>query len=609
MSSPDGSPASARRPLTSVRRLLRLLDDRERRQWRLLVLMSVTNAALEMLGALAIFSLVNVVTRPELAITTPVVRELRDAAGALSDDGFLVLLSVLVAAFYALKNGALLLESFLQARLANGAASRGAIRLLTTYLASPWAVVSQRSSVELIRNTTLSVDTAFRSVLLAALTMTSDAMVSLGMLAVLFASAPIVTPIVAAILGLVLLLVSRILNPRFDRWGAQSLELSEVALRDIQESLGGLREVKVLGHEDHFIRRYSRTRVSLASVFRRTATAMQAPRLALETTFVLVMVVIVALIAVEGRESTDIVPLLGLYAYAGLRLLPSLNRMNSAINNIRVGAAAVEQVVDDLAAEPPPPPPAPPQPVPLRERLELRGVTYRYPGLARDVLRDIDLVIERGTSLGIVGSSGAGKSTLADVLMGLLEPAAGAVLVDGADIAGSPGAWQRNVGYVPQFPFIGDDTMRRNIAFGVDDDTIDDARVLEVVGVAKLDGLLAEMPAGLDTRLGERGIRLSGGQRQRIAIARALYHEPDVLVFDEATSALDNRTEMEIAAAIADLAQSRTIIVIAHRITTIRVCERVVFLDDGRIVDVAPLEVLSARNERFRALITAGQEA
>src|SRR6185503_9486015 len=232
----------------------------------------------------------------------------------------------------------------------------------------------------------------------------------------------------------------------------------------------------------------------------------------------------------------------------------------------------------------------------------LERVSYGYEGEPEPVLTDVDLTIARGESIGIVGPSGAGKITLVDLLLGLLTPTKGRITVDGRDIAGALRSWQRHLGYVAQEPFVLDDTIRRNVAFGVADGEVDDRRVATALRLAQLGDFVRGLPGGLDTMLGERGTRLSGGQRQRVAIARALYHEPEVLVFDEATSALDTPTERELIAALEALHGVKTLVVIAHRLTTVRHCDRIAVLRDGRLAAVGSYEELLAGDAGFRAM-------
>ena len=274
------------------------------------------------------------------------------------------------------------------------------------------------------------------------------------------------------------------------------------------------------------------------------------------------------------------------------------------VSELRYSRAWIDDLRNDLAALPPAAPaPGGDEPIRFTRAVALEGVSYTYAGEPEPVLLDVDLAIARGESIGIVGPSGAGKSTLVDLLLGLLAPTTGRITVDGRDIAGALRSWQRHLGYVAQEPFVLDDTIRRNVAFGVADGEIDERRVTAALRLAQLGDFVAGLPAGLDTMLGERGTRLSGGQRQRVAIARALYDEPEVLVFDEATSALDTPTERELIAALEALRGVKTLIVIAHRLTTVRHCDRLAVLRDGRLAAVGPYDELLARDAGFRAMV------
>jgi ATP-binding cassette subfamily C protein len=333
--------------------------------------------------------------------------------------------------------------------------------------------------------------------------------------------------------------------------------------------------------------------------------------LSLEALFACLLGGLIILVTLQGRDHATIVPLLGLYGYAGFRLLPALARVAAKLQRLNFGSAAVNQVYEDYVhlAKAPKLPASDVAPLPFAREIRFDAVSYTYPGGSRLALKDISLVVPYGASVAIVGPSGGGKSTLVDILLGLLVPDSGRILVDGVDTATSIRAWQRNLGYVPQTPYLLDDTLRRNIAFGVPDADIDEQAVAEAVRMAQLTDLVASLPNGLDSAIGERGIRLSGGQRQRIVIARALYPRPAMLILDEATSELDNLTEREIGAAIDALAGQKTILIVAHRMTTVRNCDVIVFLVEGRIADMGRYDELVARNPNFGRLALADENA
>jgi ATP-binding cassette subfamily C protein len=344
------------------------------------------------------------------------------------------------------------------------------------------------------------------------------------------------------------------------------------------------------------------------------ATLEAIPHLLIETVFVCGMLLVIALVTLYRHTSPDMVPLLGLYAYVGFRMLPSLSRILVAVNNIRYGAAATLRLATDLHAFTRLPDGRFPASVegllPFTEQIVLEHMTYAYEGTPVPVLDDVTLTIRRGESIGIVGATGAGKSTLIDLILGLLQPGSGRITVDGRDIAHSLRAWRQKIGYVPQSIFLLDDTVRRNIAFGLRDSDIQEEKVWAAARMAQLEEDLTSLPQGLDTVIGERGIRLSGGQRQRVAIARALYSEPEVLVFDEATSALDNQTEQEVIRSIEALRGEKTLLIIAHRLSTVRACDRLVFLHDGRVAGCGSFAELAAQCGEFRrmAVLAEGQE-
>ena len=297
----------------------------------------------------------------------------------------------------------------------------------------------------------------------------------------------------------------------------------------------------------------------------------------------------------QGREMPAIVSMLGLFAAASFRLMPSINRTLVAVQSFHYGLPAITTLHRELhsgalvaaSSEPL---------APLSASIEAVNLTYTYPGAASPALTGVSLVVRKGEAVGLIGPSGCGKSTLVDVILGLLTPDAGAVLVDGVDIQQHLRGWQNQIGYVPQSVYLTDDTFTRNIAFGLPDDRIDPGAVRRAVEAAQLQDLVDSLPDGLDTLVGERGVRLSGGQRQRIGIARALYHDPAVIVLDEATSALDTVTEHGVMQAVQALQGRKTVLIVAHRLSTVEYCDRVHRLTHGRVVDGTDLKTIEARS-------------
>jgi ATP-binding cassette subfamily C protein len=432
----------------------------------------------------------------------------------------------------------------------------------------------------------------------------SEAVVALGLVATLLVTSPVGVLVAVGIVAPIVGVSMRAVRPKLQRLGGRSQAESEVSHRYFSQALEGIRDVKILGIQGFFETQFRRARTRLAQARYQAATLQEAPRLIFETTIFLL--VIGALAFLQG--STAPLAVLGIFGYAVLRLMPGINRMVAAVNRMRYGRAATEHVYRDI--------------VRLTEREQARaetigskandwqfdqtieavGVSFAYSGSDDVGLHDVNFTIKKGEFVGIVGPTGAGKTTLMDVLSGLLVPSSGSVLVDGVDVQSNATAWQKKLAMVPQNVFMIDDTLRRNIALGTDDDEIDEAAVAEVVAAAQLSEFVESLPAGLDTVMGERGVRVSGGQRQRVAIARALYRSPEVLLLDEGTASLDTLTEAALLDALEGLKGEYTMISIAHRLVSVKACDTILLLMNGRLVDSGPYDDLVERNPTFRQM-------
>ena len=377
----------------------------------------------------------------------------------------------------------------------------------------------------------------------------------------------------------------RLTRARIARWGVLRQHHEGLRIQHLQQGLGGAKDVKLLGREADFLERYREHSFESARVGRNQITLVQLPRLWLELLAVVGLATLVLAMLAQGREMTRIVPALGLFAAAAFRLLPSVNRLLNAAQSLRFGLPAVDLLRDELSL---------PALEAVREtanqsafhsRIQLDRICYTYPNASAPALNDITMTISQGESVGLIGPSGSGKSTVVDVILGLLTPTAGHVAVDGCDIQLGLRAWQDQIGYVPQFIYLTDDTLRRNVAFGLAEDQVDDAAVRRAIAAAQLEEFVASLPQGLETVVGERGVRLSGGQRQRIGVARALYHDPAVLVLDEATSALDTATERGVMDAVTALQGAKTLVIVAHRLSTVERCSRQYRLENGQLLD------------------------
>jgi len=359
-------------------------------------------------------------------------------------------------------------------------------------------------------------------------------------------------------------------------------------IQSSQESLGGIKDVKILGKEESFLNYFQKNNLVSADSSAKQNAIGQIPRMYLETIGVISFLILILVLIIRGDDFSEVVPVLAVFALAAFRLLPSVNRLLSAANSLRFAESVIASLHEEMTMVAPKEfqaekPHIQPPSITFHQNIELRDVSYRYPKSETFALSDINLTVRKGESIGVVGKSGSGKSTLSDLVLGLLQPTTGVINVDGVGIDQNIKGWQRNIGYVQQDIFLLDDSIIRNIAFGEKDGEIDIAKITDAIKEAQLVEMIESLPDGVNTKLGERGLRLSGGQKQRIGIARALYRNAPILIFDEATSALDNETEAEIVSAIKNLKGTRTMVVIAHRLSTIEHCDRVVELKNGRI--------------------------
>lgn len=585
--------------LGRIRKCLDLLTPRERWRWAALIPLAIVAAALEAIGAAAVLALIQLVSDPAHAATLPVISTVAHG----NERRAVLLATIAVGLFYIFKSLALTVITFVQSRVISDSVVAVSRRMLQSYLAAPFAYHLQRNSAELIRNSTFSVQTAFGQVMEPAVAAITEAGIAAAIILVLLVKAPGLTLIAVGVLCAVLAVLLRLTRHTLARWGREEQELRGTVLQTLRQAFDGLKEIKIRGREQFYYEDFSRRQHALARLQHLSASLATALRLLIETVFIWGVLLVIVLVTVRSHSGADIIPLLGLYAYAGFRVIPSVNRILMHLGRIQYGSAAVDALHADLRALPAPSGAAGhlvESAITFRDRLVLHSVSFAY-GTHATALRDITFTVARGESIGIVGPTGAGKSTLIDLILGLLHPVAGQITADGADIFAALRAWQSKLGYVPQTVYLIDDSLRRNVAFALPDADIDEEKLRVALQLAQLDNVVRALPNGLDTVVGERGARLSGGERQRVAIARALYHQPEVLVFDEATAALDSQTEHELTSAIESLHGQKTLIIIAHRLSTVRSCDRLLFLRNGRIEAEGPFDQLLERNAQFRA--------
>jgi ATP-binding cassette, subfamily B, bacterial PglK len=473
------------------------------------------------------------------------------------------------------------------------------VRLYQRYLAMPWSAISARNSSEMIRNATTSLSLSFNSVVVPSMTLLVEMMLITAIAVVL----TVVDPLVAvASLGFALVSMAvyyRLVRERLNIIGHDYQQASFALLNQIKEGIGAGREIRILGRTEELVRQMAKARQTYANAVARRSFLLLVPRHYLEVILV-VSVLAIVLFLIARRDSATAVPVLALFAVSAVRLLTSASRILSAVQQIKTGLPALAAVFQDMNSplESPPARAATPEPSAHAAGIVLADVSFRYhpQGWA---LRDINLSVPAGGSLGIVGPSGSGKSTLVDVILGLISPQQGRIEIDGRPLGEMTGEWQRRIGYVPQSVYLTDDTLRKNVALGMAERDIDAVALQRALQQANLTSFVDGLARGIDTPIGELGAFLSGGQRQRIGIARALYHDPSVLILDEATSALDAETERAVLDAVSSLAGQKTIIIVAHRLSTVARCDHLIVLNEGRIVESGTLGELKASGTYF----------
>lgn len=591
--------------------VLAVFDDGRRVRALGLVGLMFVGALLETVGVGLILPFIAIIAEPSIIETNPWMARLYALAPVSDATGFFWLFAALMLVFYVFKNVCVGAVVYISNAVIFGRMHVVFTRLLSRYMHAPYTFHLTHSSSDLQRNINHDVVMAFNWVVSQCFFLLRDALLVAALLVLLLAVEPAATLAAAVAIGVPGLLFYLLTRNSMVRLGEDERRQYALMIKWVSQGIGGIKEAKILGTEDYFVETFAGHAGSFARTRRTMLTVNELPRLVLETIAVGSILVVVLVTASRGSPLQAVLPSLAMFGVAAFRVLPAATRSIRAIGLIRHHRGSLQQVWHDLNAS---------RELQGIERdtgqkmrfgdaLELDDVEVRYDEDGPSALKGVSLTIRRGEAVAFVGPSGAGKTTAVDALLGLLPIARGRVLVDGRDIAERRTAWQGRCGYIPQQIYLIDDTIRQNVAFGVPADDIDDERVLAALRASQLDAFVASLPEGLDTNLGENGVRLSGGQRQRIGIARSLYPDPDVLVLDEATAALDPESEAAVSDAIVALAGDKTLIVVAHRMSTVRRCDRLFFLEDGRLAATGTFAELVESCPRFRAMAGIDHES
>ena len=595
--------------MTLFRQINRFLSRSNWIQLEILALLITLSGLLEIAGIASIMPFMGIVMNSDLAMNNKFLNWTYREMSFSSPNHFLIFLGIVVLVVLFLSN---LVSAITTWKIFNLSFSIGAElsqKIFASYMNQPYLFFLERNSSELVSNSLIEVGRVVTGILIPILTIISRTIVVLSIVLLLIWVNPELAILTGATLGGayggIFLLVRKTLTRSGQGLSKETARRSQIAY----ETMGGIKDIKLLGREKDFYDRFTQPVRLYATYMTRSNVISSLPRYALETLAFggIIVLVIYLLNAKQGASAA--LPLVSLYALSGYRMMPALQQLFTNLSYIRFNSPSIEKLSKDLkesaqqSSTSPVPPPVT-RPIPFSRHIEMKKIVFHYPNHPDAVLKGVDLSIKANTTVGIVGSTGSGKTTTLDILLGLLPPGSGQLLIDGISInSENVRNWQASIGYVPQQIMLLDDTILRNIAFGIPDDQVNHDAVIKAARLAHLhDFIQNDLPLQYNTVVGDRGVRLSGGQRQRIGIARALYHDPSVLVLDEATSSLDNITENVIMEALHTLSHQKTIIMVAHRLSTVRECDTIFVMDKGQVSGQGTYEELLGRNTIFRHL-------
>ncbi len=593
------------RPLIS---LFQTMSPRQRLSIASLTVVVLIASLLEVVGVGAILPVAHFIQAPAAILTDDRLGPAFRYVGVNDSQTAMITLALVVVVVFIVKNVVLALQVLLVNRRITQLAADFSVTLLRNYIYLPYGEFTQVQNSAMIRNMTAEVQITCNAIR-GLLNFFAEIVITLGLIAVLWYAEPIGALIATCAMVLIGGIMTRAVRSRVRVVAKTRLFEEGERLRWLRRALGGFKEIRILSREEHFLKSFQGSTFRVYDALARGASLNAIPPLVLEAVAVTAMVGFLIMMLELGRQPAEIFSVVALFGVAAIRLIPATKKIASGINSLRFQLPSIEIVAEQLRLRRGPAKPRRTRPGRelFRESLTLENVSYVYPGVDRPAVRDLSLTVRRGEKIGIVGPSGAGKTTLVDIILGLLVPTSGSVSIDGLSIYEDIVGWQKTIGYIPQAIYLSDDTLRRNIAFGIPDDEVDESRIWACLKAAQLADFVADLSEGLETWAGERGIRLSGGQRQRIGIARALYHDPQLIVLDEATSQLDTETERLLESAIRDLARDRTLLVIAHRISTVRNADRICAMSDGRIESMGSFEKLRLTSPLFQRLLDSSE--
>ncbi len=593
--------------IETFQKLLEILPKSDRWKFVALFVLMMIGTALEVAGIGMIPVFISAVADPDLVLEHQWLGEIAKYLGITTGEELLLYGGIFLVVIFLVKGVYLVWFNYIKSKFIYNRFGKIASRLFETYLSAPYTLHLNRNTAELIRNVTNETRYISNNVMMPAMNVLKDSVTIVGIFVLLLFSEPLITVITFSVIGGGGGLMIKFLREKLRKYGVIASRERSRMIQGVNEGLGGFKDVTVMNRKKMFFNKFKEyvNNLTEAEIFKGTAKASSKP--IIEFASVFGMIFIAFAMIWQDRPISTVVPVLTLFGAATVRLMPAVNRVVNQLTGLRYYIHALSPVHADLTSM---------EEYYLEtkessnnnEKLKfnnsiiVKDLWYKYPNTEDFVLKDINIKVPKNSAIGFVGSTGAGKSTIVDVILGLLSPDKGKVIVDETDISENKRAWQNNVGYIPQFIYLSDDTIRHNIAFGIPEELISEKKINAAIEAAQLEDFIQDLPEGIDTVVGEEGVRLSGGQKQRIGIARALYDNPDVLIMDEATSSLDNVTERKVISAIEALKGERTIIMIAHRLTTVENCDVLYMMKDGKVIEKGTYDELLESSYDFQKM-------
>jgi ABC-type multidrug transport system fused ATPase/permease subunit len=592
----------------SIKKVYKLLPKSDKYKFLFLFFMMIIASLIELLGIGIIPAFIITIADSDMVFNYPYIGDTLQSLGIQTSKQLITFSAILLMVIYLSKNAYLILYNYVKVKFVKKRLVILQNRLFKAYLTAPYTYYINQNSAVLLRNVTSEVNKVITGTLLPLLEIILSTMMGLFIIGSLLYLEPLITVIAIVVMlggGFYFLNIKR---DKIKDAGRQDRRARASMNKVVLQALGAFKDTRVLKREKMFLDQYDKFAFQSvrANIYKSVVGAF--PKSIIELLLVLGILSITLIMVWEGREFSIIIPILVLFGVAGVKMMPIFITVIKVSNDLRYNAASVEVVYRDLKylekeynefklnllddtkrLE-------------LNHEITLKNVSFHYPGTDEVVVDNVSLTITKGNAIAFVGPSGAGKTTIVDIILGLLEPCSGSVEIDGFDIQENIHGWMENIGYIPQSIYLLDDKIFKNIAFGIPVDELDDIKLNAAIEAAQLKELVEKIPQGINTKIGEKGIRLSGGQQQRIGIARALYNNPQVLIMDEATSALDNLTEKVVIESIERLRGDRTIIMIAHRLTTVQNCDMIYMMKDGKVMNQGTYEELITNSTEFRKM-------